>query len=191
MLSLFQPAVSWQRLLTMEILQLPALWSSCHSRPCQLNYSAMSPQQHLQSSAELPTLNKLDCPSSLLYNHFAWITSKTPFFYRCVRVRSRGNVFTQPFLRNGRLFIRLLHSKGCTRCLFRSLCLATGLCATIFAQDFSSIRLATRAMTYSELFVGQMDFTKYVYKVGELWGPCVTLEVKYDMLIGKCLLHEA
>jgi hypothetical protein len=37
-------SVSWQRLLTMEILQLPALRSSCHSHPCrtlvnwQLNY---------------------------------------------------------------------------------------------------------------------------------------------------------
>jgi hypothetical protein len=37
-LSLFQPAVSkpvlaWQLLLTAEILQLPALRASCHSRP--------------------------------------------------------------------------------------------------------------------------------------------------------------
>jgi hypothetical protein len=29
--------------------------------------------------------------------------------------RFRGNMFTQPLLRNGRLFIRLLHSNGCTR----------------------------------------------------------------------------
>jgi hypothetical protein len=33
------PAVPWQRLLTVEILQLHAIRSSCHSRPCrtQLN----------------------------------------------------------------------------------------------------------------------------------------------------------
>jgi hypothetical protein len=51
--------VSWQRLLTVEILQLPALRSSYHSRPCriQLNYSAISSQLPLQSSTELPTLN--------------------------------------------------------------------------------------------------------------------------------------
>jgi hypothetical protein len=47
-------------------------------------------------------------------------------------VRFRWNVFTQPLLRNGRLFIRLLRSNGCTRCLFRGLCLATGLYATIW-----------------------------------------------------------
>jgi hypothetical protein len=57
------PAVPWQRLLTVEILQLHALRSSCHSRPCrtlvncQLNYSAISPHPPLQSSTELPTLN--------------------------------------------------------------------------------------------------------------------------------------
>jgi hypothetical protein len=34
-------------------------------------------------------------------------------------------------LRNGFLFIRLLHSNGCTRCTFRGLCPATGLYSTI------------------------------------------------------------
>jgi hypothetical protein len=67
-LSLFQTAMSstavpWQRLITVEILQLPALRSSCHSCPCrtlvncQLNYSAISSQPPLQSSTELSTLN--------------------------------------------------------------------------------------------------------------------------------------
>jgi hypothetical protein len=52
-LSLFQPdmpspAVSWQRLLTVEILQLAALWSSCHSSPyrtlvnCQLFLTSLA-----------------------------------------------------------------------------------------------------------------------------------------------------
>jgi hypothetical protein len=64
--------VSWKRLLTVEILQLPALRPSCHSRPCrtfvscQLNYSAISSQPPLQSSTELPTLNWQD--SELLYD---------------------------------------------------------------------------------------------------------------------------
>jgi hypothetical protein len=39
-------------------------------------------------------------------------------------------VFTYPLPRCGRLFIRLLRSNGCGRCLFRGLCLATGLYAT-------------------------------------------------------------
>jgi hypothetical protein len=37
----------------------------------------------------------------------------------------------EPLLRNGRLFICLLYSNGCTR-LLRGLCLATGSCATVF-----------------------------------------------------------
>jgi hypothetical protein len=50
------PDVPWQRLLTVEILQLHALRSSCQSRPCrnlvncQHNYSAISPHPPLQSS---------------------------------------------------------------------------------------------------------------------------------------------
>jgi hypothetical protein len=43
-----------------------------------------------------------------------------------VRVRFGWNIF-YPLLRNGRLFIRLSHNNGCTRCLFRGLYLATGL----------------------------------------------------------------
>jgi hypothetical protein len=55
----FLPAVPWQRILRVEILQLYALRSSCHSRPrrilvnCQLNYSAISSKSPLQSSSEL------------------------------------------------------------------------------------------------------------------------------------------
>jgi hypothetical protein len=70
-------AVSWQRLLTVEILQLPALWSSCHSRPCrilvnslncqlstpELDYSAISSQlsgrAQLQTAISRDSLNHL------------------------------------------------------------------------------------------------------------------------------------
>jgi hypothetical protein len=48
-----------------------------------------------------------------------------------VCVSFRRDVFTGPLLKNGRFFIRLLHSNGCTR-LFRGLCLAKGLYATVF-----------------------------------------------------------
>jgi hypothetical protein len=128
--------ISWQRLLTVEILQLPALRSSCQSRPCRtqlnsLNYSVISSQTPLQSSTELPTLKWLDCPSWLLYNSLARTTSKTLFFYCCMRVRFRESAFTEPLLIKGRLFIRLLHSYGCYHCLFRCICLATGLYATV------------------------------------------------------------
>jgi hypothetical protein len=51
-----------------------------------------------------------------------------------MRVRFRGNVFTEPLLRNGRLFIRLLHSNDCTHYLFRGLYLAMGLYATILPR---------------------------------------------------------
>jgi hypothetical protein len=46
-------------------------------------------------------------------NSSARATWKTLFMYCCVRVRFPGNVFTEPLLSNGRLFIRLLHSYGC------------------------------------------------------------------------------
>jgi hypothetical protein len=43
----------------------------------------------------------------------------------------RGNGFTEPVLRNDRLFIRLLDSNDCTRFWFRCFCLATGLYSVI------------------------------------------------------------
>jgi hypothetical protein len=115
--------VFWQRLLTVEILQLPALRPSCHSRSCrtfvfcQFNYRTISSQPPLQSSTQLPTLNWQDCPSCLLYNSSLQMSSKTAFFYCCVRVYFCRNVLTKPFLRNAHLNIRLLHSNDFTRCL--------------------------------------------------------------------------
>jgi hypothetical protein len=67
-LSCFQHAVSslavpWQRLLTVEILQLHALRCSCHSRPCRTqlstDYSAISSQPLLRSSTALPIINHI------------------------------------------------------------------------------------------------------------------------------------
>jgi hypothetical protein len=59
LLTLFQPTISspavlWQWLLTVEILQLQALRSSCHCRPCRtlVNYSTISFQLPLQSSTD-------------------------------------------------------------------------------------------------------------------------------------------
>jgi hypothetical protein len=59
---------------------------------------------------------------------------KHSFFYCCVGVRCLGNVFTEPLFRNGRLFIRLLLSNGCTCSSFRGLFLATGLYSTILSS---------------------------------------------------------
>jgi hypothetical protein len=112
--------------LTVAILQIPALRSSRHSRPCrtlancQLNHSAISSQPPLQSSTEL------DCPNSLLYNHFLRTTSKTSFSYWCVSVRFRRTCL--PSRRSETAVCSFVY---CTRCLFRGLCLATGLNSTI------------------------------------------------------------
>jgi hypothetical protein len=63
-LAVSSPAVPWQQLLTVKILQLHALRSSCHSRTCrtlancQLNYGAISSQPLLQISAELKQKQK-------------------------------------------------------------------------------------------------------------------------------------
>jgi hypothetical protein len=104
--------VSLQRLLAVEILQLLALTSSCHSRPYRTQLSnRVSPS--LFSLHELLTLSRLDCLSCRLHNPSARTTSKIPFLYCCVRARFSGNVFAEPLLRNGGLFIRLLHSSGC------------------------------------------------------------------------------
>jgi hypothetical protein len=46
------------------------------------------------------------------------------------------NVFTEPLLRNSSLFIGLLHSNGCTHCLFRGLFSAVGLNATVLINKW-------------------------------------------------------
>jgi hypothetical protein len=97
LLSPFQPNVSWQQILTLEILQPNALRSSCRSHPCrtqlncQFDYSVISSRFPLQSSTNC-------CPSSLLYNHVARTAYTTP---RCMRDRCRGNVFTEQLCRHG------------------------------------------------------------------------------------------
>jgi hypothetical protein len=148
-LSIFQPAVFTGRSLATasnsgDSSASRAQVHLCHSRQCntlvncQLNYGAISSQPPLQSSTEMPTPNSLDFPRCLLYNFSVQTTSKRPFLYCCVRLHLRGNVFTEPLLRNGCLFTRLLHSNGCT-CLFRGPCLATGLHAII---QYKMLKLA-------------------------------------------------
>jgi hypothetical protein len=124
--------VSWRRFLTVEILQLPTLRSSCHSRPCrtQLNSTIEPYLLSLPCRAQLKHLNWTGCPNSLLYNSSARTTPKTSLFYCFMLVSFLGNVLTEPLLRNSRFFTPLLRSNCCTR-LFRDLCLATGLYTTI------------------------------------------------------------
>jgi hypothetical protein len=66
-----------------------------------------------------------------------------------VRVRFRGNVFTEPLLRNGRLFIRLLHSNGCARCLeafvWQRVCMPQYLRVNIGKQRRVEISLCKKA----------------------------------------------
>jgi hypothetical protein len=121
------PDFSWKRLLIVEIFQLPALRSYLYSRPSgtlQLsthNYNAISSQPPLQSWAQLPTVNWTGCPNSLPYKSSARNTSWTLFFYSCVRVPFRGNVFTEPLLRNGRLFMPILQQRLHSLFISRSL----------------------------------------------------------------------
>jgi hypothetical protein len=143
LLSLLQPAVSspavpWQRILQWRSFSFPRSGPLVTAAPAELLStvnSTIAPsllsllcrvQLKYQPSTEL------DCPNCLLHNSSTRTTSKTPFFYCCVNVRFRGSVFTKPFPRNGRLFIRLVQTNGCTRYLSRGLWLATGLYATIF-----------------------------------------------------------
>jgi hypothetical protein len=106
-LSLFQPAVSsptfpWQRLLTVEILQLHGLKSSLHSHPYRTLHQLTT--DLLITSRHEPRRNT---PFPLLYSNCCIINNLLP---------SNGNVFTKPLPRNG-------------RCLL-SYRLATGLYAT-------------------------------------------------------------
>jgi hypothetical protein len=79
-LSLFQPSVSssaipWQRLLTVEILQLQALKSSLHRLPYRTDQAL--------------TLH-------LAYNISTRTTQQTQLFYFCVHVCCCGNLFAEP-----------------------------------------------------------------------------------------------
>jgi hypothetical protein len=69
LLSLLQPArsspvVPWQRLLILEILQLHALRSSCHSRPCRILVNSTIALSLLR----LPCRAHLNCQPSTNWN---------------------------------------------------------------------------------------------------------------------------
>jgi hypothetical protein len=108
--------ISWQRLLRMEIVQLPALRSSCYSCPCRslvnhkLSYSA-TPQPPLQSSTDCQPWTEL--VNLIVFRITPWCKPHQKHHSSIVAfVCFQGNVFTKP-----------LHSNGCTHRLF--LCLAT------------------------------------------------------------------
>jgi hypothetical protein len=69
-------------------------------------------------------LEQLECIQFTLFFQKFWTTQGKclRFFQRCHVVYFRKNVFTEPSLRNGRLFIRLLHSNGCTCYITYILC---------------------------------------------------------------------
>jgi hypothetical protein len=94
--SLFKPAicspiVSWQRLLTVEILQLHALRSYLHSLPCR---------------------TQLGRPRCLQDNYSARPTQKTQPLYCC-----RG-VFTASFHSNGRCADHIKHRSSIVACVY-------------------------------------------------------------------------
>jgi hypothetical protein len=57
-------------------------------------------------SSQTPVQNWLGYPSFLLYNSSARPAQTTSFFC-CMRIRCRGNVFTEPFPNSGRLLLRI------------------------------------------------------------------------------------
>jgi hypothetical protein len=59
-------AVPWQRLLTVKILQLPALRSCLHSRPCRTRFNCLTQQPPSLHSTELHSDSKSE--SELLYD---------------------------------------------------------------------------------------------------------------------------
>jgi hypothetical protein len=158
-------AFSWQQLLPVAVIQIPALWSSCQLttnwvpgwRPFHTNLLVFSSQADIQLTTINWTLSltKQLCHITLLnwtadnqqqlgwypyYITLGQTQQKTPtptillLSWRLPSDRLdiilRECVY-RPLLRNEYLFIRLLHSNGCTH-PFRSLCPATGLYATIY-----------------------------------------------------------
>jgi hypothetical protein len=79
------------------------------SQPSAQNFCQLSTQLFSVSLAELSwTANPQLTGLPQYTNSSTRNTSKMLFFSCCVGVRFRGNVLTEPLLRNGRLFIRLL-----------------------------------------------------------------------------------
>jgi hypothetical protein len=119
----------------MEILQLPALSFTSHSRPCRTLVSSLSTDNcQLRKSQSISLLQQsnvnylLVISSQLSKGHLKrvsqlfirYITSgrtkqKIQFLYCCMRVRFRGNLFIEPSLRNCRLLSRLCHNNGFIR----------------------------------------------------------------------------
>jgi hypothetical protein len=96
-LSFFQPAMSspavpWQRLLTVDILQLHVFRFDLHSFPCR---------------TQLTTINWTVAPAQLVAPllFFLWLLDAdlvtTPRFPRWIRNRYRDHVFISPLPRNG------------------------------------------------------------------------------------------
>jgi hypothetical protein len=148
-------AVSWQQLLPREILQLPALRSSCHSGACrtlvnwQLSYlrprlAAISHQPpSLLFTGWLPAVNWTLSLIQLLHSteplatyYFGTlmtilITSQSTPCRKKNSFHCYSSTTPRPLCRNGCLFVRLLHSNSCF--FLQSHRLATGLYYAIVA----------------------------------------------------------
>jgi hypothetical protein len=118
LLSLLQPAVSspdvpWQRLLKVEILELPALRSflrrlsfrtACQLFP-RLNWIAMSSQPSLQSSTALSTTKPLLSSFMTVSHGLNRKHHSQQFLYCWLRIQCRRNLFAEPLPSNGRLLM--------------------------------------------------------------------------------------
>jgi hypothetical protein len=141
-LNLFQPdvsspAVPWQRLLTVEILQLPALRSSCHSRSyrtlCQLSILLSLPrwtQLHCQLSTD-------SSPSLLSYQ----LNYKT-----CYAV-SANFIFPINYHSHTPRLEKSIVAKGCK--------------FSLYALNFIGVRSRNRVPSNKSIFGFRPDQTKY------------------------------
>jgi hypothetical protein len=121
--------VSWQRLLTVEILNFPPsypLVRANHAEFNSLNCRVISPQPPLQSSTELPTLNWLVAPV-LSFITPRWIQNRKLRSYMVACVFVCAGTCLPSRCSETAVFMRLLHRNGCIRCLLRDLCLAERL----------------------------------------------------------------
>jgi hypothetical protein len=98
------PAVPWQRLLKVEILQLHALRFCLHSFPCRTHWRPFHTNLLVFSSQvdfQLTTKWVASIVFKISPLHGPHKNSFQQELYCCVRIRCRGNVFSDPLLING------------------------------------------------------------------------------------------
>jgi hypothetical protein len=123
----------------------------------QLKYSVIFSQPSLQSWQSLLIIRSTGLGSSL-YSLGTDPTENTAFNSSSIVV----GVSTNPLHRNGSLLIHLLHSNGWTPCLFKGLCQAMSLYATIFIHRRSEEQFWQRNMARIKIGTSGRNVSSYV-----------------------------